>query len=332
MIQSNQQKIKIYFLLSFILLSVCIFYLIIGHDGLINTDLLCDPKKFYLIKYRLNRLLMAIIAGSSLAACGASLQALFKNPLSDPHIFGISAGASLGACIVIAYFSSYLFLMPKIGAIIGGSISFLFIFYFFKKNPQANLNQCLLIGILVNSLASAIITILKLLISQEKTQNLLFWMVGNLSTVENLDFLFIIPLWAIGMSSLLKIKKELDILAFGKEEAILLGIDHSRVSQVVIISNCILIGNTVSFAGMIGFVGLIVPHLIRWIFWPKYSLLLPLSMLLGAIVLVFFDALSRLSFWFFSTEIPVGALCALFLSPLFFILLLKSSNHDNFNN
>lgn len=281
-----------------------------------------------IVNYRLSRILLAVIAGSSLAASGASLQAIFRNPLADPHLFGISGGAALGAAIVIAFLSDHTFIMPSAGAMGGGLIAFLFVLFFLHKSRIDSLSHCLLVGILINSLAAALITLLKTMLPMHKTQSLLFWLIGHISILDPLHLLFVVPLWLTGMSALWFIKGELEIISFGMEESQLLGINTKKILKIAVIANCILIGNVVAFAGMIGFLGLVVPHLIRLSLATNLRVVLPIASFLGAILLVIFDGLSRLSFTIIKSEIPVGALSALFLGPVFFFLLIKKHNHD----
>lgn len=312
-------------LMLLLLLGLVIFSLLVGHQGLI-WPITNYPKEIVgtIISYRLMRLILAIVAGSSLAISGASLQAIFRNPLADPHLFGISGGAALGACLSIVFIKGSSFLLPNIASIIGGLIAFAIIFSFIKTDGNA-IGQSLLIGVLINSLASSLITLLKTMISAQKSQNIIFWLVGHLDIVDPFHFIFIIFSWWAGSLILIKIRAQLEILSFGLEEATLLGINSSLVIKLCIIANCLLIANVVSFSGMIGFVGLVTPHILRLHGWNDLRTLLPLSFLLGAICLVFFDSLSRLSFYFINTEIPVGALCSLFLSPIFFWLLIRTN-------
>lgn len=277
--------------------------------------------------YRLNRLILAAIAGSALATSGASLQALFRNPLADPHLFGISGGAALGACVTIAFFSNYTMILPTVGAIIGGFISFFVIFFYLRKSKNTALGNYLLIGVLLNALTAAFITLLKITLPAQKTQSLLFWLVGNISAIDPAYFFIIIPVWFIGMTSLWSIKGKLEILSFGLDESQALGINTKVTIKQSIAANCMLIGMTTAFVGLIGFLGLVIPHCMRLLFHANVRFLLPLSAIGGALVMVFFDSLSRLSFFFFQSEIPSGALSALVLSPLFFGLLLID-RHD----
>lgn len=301
------------------LIILCIISLGIGASGWFSNDTFAQRA---ILSYRLTRILLALIAGSSLAASGASLQAIFQNPLADPHLFGISGGAAVGATFVIAFAKSASFLLPSTGAILGGILAFTLVYFHLGRENPSPLANCLLVGILINALAASIITLLKTLLPASKIHSLLFWLVGSISTVEHLHLVIIVPLWLIGLGLLLKFRGELELLSFGIEESRLVGINADAVIKVAIIANCILIGNVVSFAGIIGFIGLVVPNMVRY-FLLDLRFALPAAMVIGAIGLVFFDMLSRLSFFVVASEIPVGALTALCLSPIFFLLLLK---------
>jgi iron complex transport system permease protein len=306
--------------LSLGLLALVVSSLFLGLNGF------AKGTRDIIMHYRGTRIMLAIIAGSSLAASGASLQAIFRNPLADPHIFGISGGAALGASIVIAFLAEHAF-MPSAGAIIGGLAAFIVLFYYLHRSPAGSLSQCLIVGVLINATAAALITILKTSLPAQKTQTLLFWLVGHISVVDPISFFVIVPLWLVGMFGLLSIRGELELLSFGVDESRLLGINADRMFRIAIAANCLLIGNVVAFAGMIGFLGLVIPHLVRHLVSTDQFVVVPISAFLGAILLVFFDTLSRLSFFLLDTELPVGALSALILSPAFFFLLLREQRH-----
>jgi iron complex transport system permease protein len=309
------------------LIMLSILSLMIGSSGFSHHLWITTHEGgFHILQYRFCRIMLAIIAGSSLAASGASLQALFRNPLADPHLFGISGGAALGASIAIAFFASDL--MPSTGAIIGGLCAFLLVFFYLQTSQNGPLSHCLLVGILINSLAAALITLIKTMLPAHKTQSLLFWLVGSITVVEPSHFLIIVPLWLIGILSLWFIKGELEILSFGIEETRLLGIDADKIVKIAIVANCILVGNVVAFCGMIGFLGLVAPHFIRMLVDANLRTLLPIASFVGALLLVGFDTLSRLSFFLWQSEVPVGAISALILSPVFFFLLMKDGRHD----
>lgn len=318
---------KFIFIFSLILLITWFCSLGFGSNGFSLLSLL-DFHQFPILKYRFFRGLLAIIAGSSLAASGASLQALFQNQLADPHLFGISGGAALGAALAICIFDQNLWLSPNLGAVLGGSLAFGLIFFYLRDKSLNSLTNSLLVGILINAMAASLITIVKSLISPHKTQSLLFWLVGHIGIISDRHLALIIPLWLIGLCLLWRTKGALELLSFGYIEAQTMGINYRSIIKIAIIANCILIGNTVAFSGMIGFVGLVIPNLIRIAIFPDLRFLLPASIILGGLCLLIFDVLSRISFYFFQTEIAVGALCALFLSPLFFFILLRA-RHDS---
>ena len=306
--------------------------LLVGLAILAIASLFIGPSGFFLfatdktgdviLQYRGARIVLAIIAGSSLAASGASLQAIFRNSLADPHIFGISGGAALGASIVIAFLSEQA-ILPSAGAIVGGLLAFFLLFFYVNNSPSGSLGQCLLVGVLINSVAAALITMLKASLPVSKTQSLLFWLIGHITVVDPYSFFLIVPLWLLGIFGLFAIRSELELLSFGVDESRLLGVNTDRIIKIAVVANCILIGNVVAFAGMIGFLGLVVPHLVRLLVSANQFVVLPISTIVGAILLVFFDTVSRMSFVVLDSEIPTGALCALILAPAFFLLLLR---------
>lgn len=316
--------------ISAVLIVLAVLSLFIGPSGFSFPDFIDETSRDAILNYRFTRIILAIIGGSSLAASGASLQAIFRNPLADPHIFGISGGAALGASIVIAFFSDSA-LLPSAGAIIGGLAAFSLLFYYLQNSPTHSLSQCLLVGVLINSLAAALITMLKTTLPMAKTQSLLFWLVGHITVIDPNSFYVVVPLWIVGMVTLLSIRGELEVLSFGVDESHLLGINAHKIIKIAIAANCILIGNVVAFAGMIGFLGLVVPHLVRMLINPNLFVVMPIAAIGGAALMVLFDGLSRASFLLLSSELPVGALSALILSPVFFLLLLKDYNRGEPN-
>lgn len=316
-----QSKKKYNLIIAILILIILIFFLFsifIGSDGFnLNTD-------ENIINYRFLRILLSFIAGSSLAISGASLQGIFNNHLADPHLLGISATAALAACINIAFFN-YNFLFTIFFSIIGSLIILIFIFY--NKNITTNL---LVIGFIINSLVSSIISTLKIIIPAQKSQNMLFWLMGQINIINNYHFIISIIIYLLGLIILIKYKSQLEIISFGEEEAYLLGINSSYVIKITIFANCLLIANVVIFGGIIGFIGLVIPNFIRLYKYFDLRLLLPLSALGGGLCLMSFDTLSRLSFYFFATEIPTGSLCSLLLSPIFIWLFLRTKNASKY--
>lgn len=316
-------------MLSATLLVVMGLSLMVGPSGFSNPFV--AGLKFYdpILHLRISRIFLALVAGTSLAASGTSLQALFQNPLADPHLFGISGGAALGACLVIALMPPDYALLPSLGAAIGGLLAFGLIYFIMTRWRSADLGQSILVGVLINAIAGGIITILKTLIPTQKIQSLLFWLVGSLAPLSPADLMIIVPVWILGLTLLLKIRGELEILSFGYEESRLLGVHVASVVKISIIANCLLVGMVVAYAGMIGFVGLVIPHFVRLFIAADVRTLMPISIFMGGICLVFFDTLSKWSFSLVHTEIPVGALTAVILSPIFFVLLIKARYEGN---
>lgn len=318
---------SLYALLGAFSLILAVFSFSMGPDGF-SLPFLFNTDGLQIAQLRLNRLILSLVAGSSLAASGCSLQALFRNPLADPHSFGISGGAALGACLVIAFMpiSSAL---PSMGAIVGGFIAFVILFFLVIKWNVLDLGQAVLVGVLLNALAAGCITMLKTGLAANKIQSLLFWLIGSIQPIPTSYFFIIIPLWITGLFMLFSLRGELEAMSFGITESRLLGVHPEKVIQKIVFANAILIGNVVSYAGMIGFVGLVIPHFVRLYFHADLRLLLPLSTIFGGICMIFFDGLSRSSFFLFGSELPIGALASVVLSPFFFLLLFKGGHARN---
>lgn len=277
---------------------------------------------------RLSRVLMALITGAALAATGSCLQALLKNALADPFIIGVSGGAALGG-------TAGLLLAPLVSsaASIGAMAGALFITWSINslllKRPSLSAEHILLLGVVFNTIASAIITCLKIILPPQQTQSLLFWLIGN---IPYLSFATLAAT-AIPCSFLLFYLRHkagvLDILAQGEEEAQRLGLDthHERLRLYVAVS--VIIGLIVAQTGLIGFVGLIIPNLLRRLCGPQQKILIPACIFGGGAFLVISDALARLSFVMWSTEIPTGAITTLIGSPLFAWVLLHPKSWRN---
>jgi len=279
----------------------------------------------YLIiwQLRIPRIIMAILAGIALSTVGAAFQGILRNPLADPYILGVSAGAALGACIGIAleyisgyYLTSYLPLFSFLGAIFS-----LFLVY---KSSKVSLSEgssgLLLGGVAITFLFSALITIL-LAFSKSELHSMLFWLMGDLSTASwNKISIIVLPV-LLGCFLIFFSSLDLNALALGEEEALHLGVNTSKLRVRIFITGSLIIASVVSFTGIIGFVGLIIPHIARLLVGPDHRIMLPSSAFLGAIFLILCDTLAR--FIIAPTEIPIGAITASIGAPLFIYLLKR---------
>lgn len=276
---------------------------------------------------RFSRVAMALLSGATLAVTGSCLQALLHNSLADPFVIGVSGGAALGGTLgmlVAPFFSS----AASLGAMGGALLITLSINALLLKKPHLGSEHILLLGVIFNTIASAIITFIKTILPPSQTQNLLFWLAGNIpyTSINNLAILafVIIPL----IVYVIKKGGSLDILAQGDEEAQRLGLNTQKERMYLYFALSIVIGLIVAQTGPIGFVGLIIPNLLRRIVGPSQKILLPASALCGGAFLVLSDALARLSFVLWSSEIPTGAITTLIGGPVFIWILLREKRKN----
>ena len=280
-----------------------------------------------LFEIRIPRVLLAAFVGASLGISGASLQGLFRNPLADPGLIGVSAGAALGASFVIVVGSSFFpefifgtFILP-FSAIIGASFVISLLYIFTQGFGYQGITYMLLVGIAVNAFASVGIGILTYISTDSELRGLTFWTMGSFGgsswqlIMPALIIISLTVLWLIPSS------RKLDLLQLGEPEAYRLGVDVRRLKFKVIISSAVIVGLSVSLSGMIGFVGLVVPHLVRLLGGVNHNYLLPGSALLGASLMMGADLLSRMLIQ--PAELPVGLITSAIGAPFFLWLIFR---------
>ncbi|MDW8250368.1 MAG: iron ABC transporter permease [Myxococcales bacterium] len=289
-----------------------------------------DPAsldRVLIMEARLPRVLLGAVAGGGLATTGAAFQALLRNPLAEPYVLGVSGGAALGASVAIALGASALTTLGvavvPAAALAGGLGATMLVYLIARRNRSPSGATWLLAGVIVNALASALITFLKTLVSAARAQELLFWLMGFLD-VPTATTLSAVALCSVAGSVALYLDAgRLHLLALGNEPAAHVGVDVPALERRVFFFCSLVVGAIVSVTGLIGFVGLVVPQGLRKLLGPDPRTLLPLSFLLGAALLVLCDAAGRLTFRVLGTEPPVGALTALLGGPLFLVLLAR---------
>jgi iron complex transport system permease protein len=302
--------------------------LLIGSEPTSLGRALADPASLdrrILLDARLPRVLLGALAGGGLAIVGAAFQGLLRNPLAEPYVLGVSGGAALGATLAI---------VAGVGGLLGGSLTPLaalagglgatvLVHAVARSGGGPRGASILLAGVIVNALASSLITLLKTLVTASKAQELLFWLMGFLD-VPPLSGLIAVALGTLVGSVILCLDAgRLDLLALGDEPAAHVGVDVPRLQARVFLACSLVVGAIVSVTGLIGFVGLVVPQGLRRGLGADHRRILPLSFLVGAAVLVLCDALARLTFRVLGTEPPVGAITALLGGPLFLLLLAR---------
>ncbi|MEF2292483.1 iron ABC transporter permease [Virgibacillus dokdonensis] len=275
-------------------------------------------QKKIIMDIRLPRVLIGLLTGACLAASGAVLQGVMKNPLADPGIIGVSSGAGLAAIITMVLLPQFINLLP-IAAFIGALFTSLLI-YLLAWDRGASPVKIILAGVAINALLGAIMSGIMVLYS-DRVQAVLPWLSGGLTGKGwyQLEFMAPYALFAL-LLSVLAIKPA-NVLLLGDDSAKLLG-EHVEVQRFLLITLAsLLAGVAVSVAGLVGFVGLVIPHVIRLLIGDDYIFLLPLSIISGAILVVLADTIARS--WFDPIEIPVGILLACLGAPFFLYLLKK---------
>ena len=286
---------------------------------------LSEREHAILWELRMPRVVLGGIVGATLAVAGGSYQGSFRNPLADPYLLGVAAGAGLGATIAIAYGPSIpttpfgpLPLMAFIGGIAGVAATYA-IGYSVRAGRTAV--TLILAGVAVASFLTAVQTYLQQR-NAETLREVYGWILGRLSTVGWTEVWMVLPYAIVATTVMLLGARRLDVLSIGDEEAVTLGVNPTRVRLVMVLAATLGTAAVVAVSGLIGFVGIIVPHTIRIIFGTSYRIVLPLSIVLGAAFLILADLLARTIAA--PAEIPIGVVTAFFGAP-FFAIVLRSS-------
>ncbi|WP_298770550.1 iron ABC transporter permease [uncultured Shewanella sp.] len=273
---------------------------------------------------RLPRTLLALCVGAILAQCGAVMQGLFRNPLADPGIIGVSSGAALGAALCIILFPSSGEMGIASSAFITGLITTLTVYRLAQANNGTSVILLLLSGVAIAALTGAAIGLLVYFADDMALRDLTLWQMGSIAGAQwHYVILTALTLalisWQFHRSS-----NALNALLLGESEARHLGININKLKLKIILLCAFGVGISVAATGIIGFIGLIVPHLIRMIIGPDHKALLPSSALLGAIMLMLADTGAR--YVLSPQELPVGLITALLGAPFFIVLLIKQKN------
>ncbi|WP_302475992.1 MULTISPECIES: FecCD family ABC transporter permease [Gilliamella] len=283
-----------------------------------------DPLWNIWCNIRLPRIILAIIVGMALASAGAVMQGLFRNPLADPGLLGISSGASLMVGITIlfpAVFPPIMMLYGKMVAAFAGSLFICALIYLYSLNEQCNLAKMILLGVAINAIIGAVMGGLSYISDESQLRQISLWSMGHLGkgswdlVIVSLSLIF--P----ALLCLIKLAHELNILQLGDEDAHYLGINVERTKRYLLLLCAVLIGASVAVSGIIAFVGLVVPHMIRLQIGANHKWLIPGSALGGACLLLLADTLARTLVA--PTEIPVGLLTSLIGGPYFLWLILR---------
>ena len=322
------------YLMSLLLISMIFFSLLaitFGSYGLSIVDFLLgktsDIQNTVLTEIRLPRVILSGLAGASLGISGAALQGLFRNPLADPGLIGVSAGAALGATLMIVLggdiFSQYslgVFFIP-LAAIAGSSLVILMLYFMTKGFGYEGVTYMLLVGIAINAIAGVGIGILTYISSDSELRSLTFWTMGSFGGVTWPLLVPVILIIALAIIIMIPYSRQLDLLQLGEPEAFRLGVDVQKLKYAIILTCAASVGASVALSGMIGFVGLIVPHLTRLLGGVNHNYVLPGSALMGAALMIIADLIARIIIQ--PAELPIGLITSAIGSPFFLWLIFK---------
>lgn len=287
-------------------------------DFIFHPDKSSDLVKAVLLNVRLPRILLTFLVGGALAVSGSSIQAIFRNPLTDSYILGLSSGAAFGAALALALsfpsiqFSAFVFGLTAVG----------FSYFMARKNKNISIVSLILSGIIVSGIFTALLTLIQFFSDPFRLQSIVHWTMGNLHNAgwDKLKSA-IIPASA-GIIVLLLYRWRLNVLAMGDDEALTAGINPSRDKLIVLIAASLASSAAVAVAGIIGLYGLIIPHMVRMFLGPDNKQAIPVNFLFGGMFLLLIDNFSRT---LASVEIPIGVFTMLLGAP-FFIYLMKKTN------
>jgi iron complex transport system permease protein len=281
---------------------------------------------------RLPRVLVALLVGASLATAGACLQGLFRNPLADPGLIGVSSGGAIGAILAISSLgllvpanSLIMELQVPLWAMLGAMGTTFAVYRIARIAGKTHISTLLLAGIAVNALAGAIVGAVLYLSDNDALRRFTFWTLGSLHTTTWRSFFIMLPFIAIPMAILPRYRAALNAFLLGEAEAYHLGFNTQWTKRMVVGLCALMVGVTVAFCGLIGFVGLVVPHLVRLVWGPDFRRLLPASALLGALLVLLADLLARTVNA--PSEIPIGVVTSLVGAPFFLYLIHRRKQH-----
>ena len=297
---------------------------ILAQGPFLQSENLEFPRHIILWQVRVPRILLAFMVGGSLAAVGASLQALLRNPLADPFVIGISSGAALGASVAILFgvgLSILTLLVLPFCAFLGALLSILVVYRIAVSYGSFSIHALLLGGVVLNAIFSALVLFLTTLADPYKASGMYAWLMGSLTGPDFQTVLVLAGYLFLGIFVLVSQASALNLLTLGEEAARSLGVEVERVKRVVFTASALLTGAVVAFSGLIGFVGLIVPHAVRLMFGADHRLLLLASGILGGMFLMVADTVARTLLS--PAEIPVGVVTALVGGPIFLYLLVQ---------
>ncbi|MEL6089021.1 FecCD family ABC transporter permease [Bartonella schoenbuchensis] len=335
----NRGKIALSSLIIFLIFSILVgllngasnvsftnlIYIILTQDFSVSSK---TRDYLVLIDIRLPRIILGLLVGSALAVSGVLMQGIFRNPLADPGIVGVSAGASLGAVLAIVVGVTFPPLFPPflesykviISAFLGGLLSTITLYAIATRHNCTSIATMLLAGIALSALNSAIVGALIFIANDQQLRDITFWNLGSLAGATWLKVGFILPFVGIGLFFSPFLSRALNALSLGEAVASHIGFHIQKVKNISIILVALMCGGAVAVSGGISFIGIIVPHILRLLIGSDHRYLIPCSTLLGAALLISADTFAR--FIIAPAELPIGIVTALFGAPFFLWILI----------
>ncbi len=273
-----------------------------------------------LLSLRLPRIVLALVVGAALSTAGASFQGIFRNPLAEPYLLGVSAGAGLGATVAIVWkplTSLGIYTLPLL-AFVGATLAAFLVYRVATIGGHTGTASLLLSGVAVGSTLTAIMSFL-MVATERDLHTVIVWLMGGLTTATWTKVYITLPVAAAGFIYMMFMSRRMNLLLMGEERARELGIDSRRTRRNLMVVAAITTAAAVSFSGLIGFIGLMVPHIMRLVVGPDHRHLLPATALFGALLLLIADTVARTAMA--PAEIPVGIITAAAGGPFFLYLL-----------
>lgn len=275
------------------------------------------------LEVRLPRILLGTLVGAALAVAGTAMQGVFRNPMASPYVLGISSGASFGAALAIVLGISWL---PGAFSVPAMAFVFCFITLFIvyaisrSKGGYVPVETLLLAGIAVGAFFNALVSLMQYF-AGEDLAGIVFWMMGGLSRSKMEYVAISLPMIVLGTAVIWMLSRDLNTLMVGEEHALHLGINVNRIRIIILMASALVTAAAVSLSGVIGFVGLVIPHVARLLVGPDHRILIPATVLGGAIFMVWMDTLARTIIA--PAELPVGIITALLGAPFFIYLIIS---------
>lgn len=335
----QRARVALFVGLAVALIAIFIFSLTAGQYDIAVRDIprilavgplgVSDMQESVLWQIRLPRLVLGLLVGAALGVGGALMQAVFANPLAEPSVIGVTSGAGVGAAAVIVLgANAFGPSTVALSAFVTGLATTVLVYQLARFGGRIKVTNLILVGIAVNAVAGAAISLLVFFAPTTSREEIIFWQMGTLAGAQWSHVGVVTLIVAGGLVSAMLVRRQLDVLALGEKAASHVGINVGRLRVIAIVLATLLTAGAVSFAGVIGFVGLVIPHIVRTIAGPSNVVLIPASALGGAALIGLADIGSRSLIAF--ADLPIGIFTALVGGPTFFILLrqmMKKGQH-----